>query len=258
MFGRKELPKIRLYGWKKDLPDFRDHIFQAAPIQAALPSKIDLRQYCPPVYDQGNLGSCTAQAIAALVQIDEIKLNRPDKATPSRLYIYYNERLIEGTVSSDSGATLRDGIKTLNSQGFCDESLWPYVEKKFTTKPSTKCYTAAKTHLVQKYQAVPQNLNSVKAVLAQGFPIVFGMTVYDSFESDQVAATGIVPLPTHSESMLGGHAMCIVGYDDAKHWFIVRNSWSADWGSKGYCFIPYSYLLDQNLASDFWTVTFVN
>src|SRR5438128_696006 len=122
---------IKRYGWLPDVPDQRDHVY-AAPsgVLHKLPAKIDLRPKCPPVYNQGQLGSCTANAIAAAVQFDRMKQNLKPAFAPSRLFIYYNERAIEGTVDNDSGAMLRDGIKSIAKQGDCAETHWPYPNRK--------------------------------------------------------------------------------------------------------------------------------
>jgi C1A family cysteine protease len=242
------------YGWQRDLPDHRDYLFAAAP--ATLPVSVDLRPQCPPVYDQGQLGSCTANAIAAAIQFDRLKQKISD-FTPSRLFIYYNERVIEHTVTSDSGAQIRDGIKTVAKQGDCPETEWPYVISKFKTKPSVKCYADALKYKTVSYQRVTQSLAQLKGCLAAGFPFVFGFTVYESFESAAVAKSGHASLPKSGEQVVGGHAVVGVGYDDAKSWFVVRNSWSAKWGLKGYFTLPYAYVADANLASDFWTIRVV-
>ena len=241
-------------GWTPDRPDQRDHRF---PIHLfdllKLPQSVDLRAQCPPVYDQGELGSCTANAIAGALEFDQIK-QKEQEATPSRLFIYYNERLKEGTVNSDSGAAIRDGVKSVNSQGVCPESDWPYDIGQFTVQPSQQCYQEALLHRSVAYQRVKQDVTHIKAALAAGYPVVFGFTVYTSFESAQVASTGVVPLPGLDESVLGGHAVVAVGYDDAKQWFVIRNSWSDQWGDKGYCYMPYAYLGNRGLASDFWVI----
>jgi C1A family cysteine protease len=173
---------------------------------------------------------------------------------PSRLFIYYNERLIEGTVKSDSGAMIRDGIKTVAKQGVCSEELWKYDIAEFAVKPPQRCYRAALDNRVLSYQRVPQTLISVKGCLAHGYPVVFGFQVYESFESKQVAETGVVPLPATSEELLGGHAVLAVGYDDASTRFLVRNSWGPAWGQGGYCTMPYPYLTERSLSSDFWAI----
>ncbi len=249
--------KISRYGWLPDLPDHRDHLY-AAPVEmlAMLPARKDLSPHCPAVYDQGQLGSCTANAIAAAIEFDRLQQKLPD-FTPSRLFIYYNERVIEHTVDSDSGAQIRDGIKSVNSQGDCPEPEWPYVITKFKTKPPTKCYADACKYKVVAYRRLIQMLSQLKGCLASGYPFVFGFTVYESFENKQVAETGHALLPRPGERAIGGHAVMAVGYDDAKQWFIIRNSWGDQWGMKGYFTLPYAYLTDENLASDFWTIRVV-
>jgi C1A family cysteine protease len=250
--------KISHYGWLPDLPDHRDHLY-AAPVEVAgaLPASIDLRAQCPPVYDQGQLGSCTANAIAGAIEFDQMKQNLAQIFTPARLFIYYNERVIEHTVDSDSGAQIRDGIKSVGQQGDCPEIEWPYAISKFKIKPPKNCYADALKYKAVLYQRLTPVLSQLKGCLASGYPFVFGFTVYESFESAQVAKTGHASLPKSSEQSIGGHAVMCVGYDDAKQWFIVRNSWGPKWGMKGYFTLPYSYLISANLASDFWTIRVV-
>ena len=243
------------YGWIPDLPDQRDFQFAApSAVQANLPPSVDLTPSCPPVYDQGQLGSCTGNGVAGVVQFDAMKEKLVDTSTPSRLFIYYNERVIEGTVKSDSGAQIRDGIKTVAATGACDETLWPYDITMFAHKPPAACYKAAKGQRAIEYARVGQTLSQFKACLASGYPIVFGFTVYESFESPAVASTGVVPMPAAGETVLGGHCVVAVGYDDASQRFTIRNSWGASWGLAGYATMPYAYLLSSSLASDFWTV----
>jgi C1A family cysteine protease len=205
------------------------------------------------VYNQGQLGSCTANAIAGAIQFEEMKQKIP-ALMPSRLFIYYNERVIEHTVGTDSGATLRDGLKTVAKRGFCSQAVWPYLIKKFTQQPPPRCYERASRHKVRTYMRLSQDLNTMKGCLASGHPFVFGFTVYAGFESPMVAKTGIVPMPKSNGHVLGGHAVLAVGYNDANRRFIVRNSWGADWGRRGYFVIPYEYLLSPDLSNDFWTV----
>ena len=247
--------KIARYGWIPDLPDARDHLYAAPPAYLSnLPAKVDLRDQCPKeIYDQGQLGSCTGNAIAAAFEFGLLKQKLED-FMPSRLFIYYNERVIEGTVGSDSGAQIRDGIKSVAKQGVCPETEWPYDISQFTDQPPASCYQHALEHQVTSYQRVAQIPNQMKGCLAHGFPFVLGFTVYESFESDEVAKTGVVPMPASGEQVLGGHAVLAVGYDDAAQRFVVRNSWGESWGQGGYFTMPYAYLADRTLAQDFWAI----
>src|SRR3569833_1519688 len=204
--------KTKHYGWIPDIPDQRDNLY-AAPVAAlqALPASDDLRSQCPPVYDQGQLGSCTANAIAAAMQFERMKQKLND-FIPSRLFIYYNERVIEGTVNSDSGAMIRDGIKSVGNQGDCPETEWPYNIANFAEKPPAKCYRDAAKHKAILYQRLIRNLNHMRGCLAAGYPFTVGFSVYESFESQQVAQTGNAPMPAAGEKLLGGHAVLAVGY----------------------------------------------
>jgi len=177
---------------------------------------------------------------------------------PSRLFIYYNERVIENTVQTDSGAQVRDGMKTVHTQGVCPETTWPYVISEFAQKPYESCYKDALTHLSTSYKRVARNIDQMKACLADGYPFILGFTAYQSFESALVAQTGIMNMPGPKETVVGGHAVLAVGYDDAQSRFIVRNSWGADWGMAGYFTMPYAYLLNEQLSSDFWTIRLVS
>lgn len=241
-------------GWVPSLPDFRDFHY-AAPLRelGTLPPSIDLREVSPPVYDQGQLGSCTSNAIAGAHEFCQIK-EQEKPFVPSRLFIYYNERVIEGSVNYDSGAYLRDGMKSIAKQGVCTEDSWPYNISQYTSKPASQCYKDALKHKALIYQRVTRNLMQFKGCLASGYPFILGFTVYESFESNKTTTTGVMTMPSQSENVLGGHAVVAVGYDDSKQWWICRNSWSADWGDKGHFYMPYAYLLDSSLSSDFWTL----
>ncbi len=245
------------YGWKPDKPDFRDYkyasefLFKAA-FRPSLPERVDLRPSCPQVYYQGDLGSCTANALAGALEFDYMKQSKD--MMPSRLFIYYNERDLEGTISSDNGAELRDGLKTLVKYGACPESEWPYNILQFKDEPSEKCYLDAKQFKIVQYSRLEQNKHDLCYCLSTGYPFVFGFTVYESFESNKVAHTGIVPLPSRAERVVGGHAVMAVGYDISQDIVIVRNSWGKDWGQQGYFMMPFDYILNSNLAEDFWTI----
>ena len=248
---------VRSYGWRPDLPDHRDHLYAApAPILRGLPSIVDLRVGCPPIWDQGQLGSCTAHAIGAAVEFDRLKQHQPP-IDPSRLFIYYNERAMEGTITSDAGAMIRDGIKSVATQGVCPESHWPYDVRRFAIRPTPLCYQEAIKDRALAYRRVNQALGEMQGCLAAGYPFVFGFSVYSSFETREVSNTGTAPMPGRKDSLLGGHAVLAVGYDDAEQRFLVRNSWGTGWGDHGFFTLPYAYLTSRQLASDFWTITSV-
>lgn len=250
--------KVQRFGWIPDLPDIRDHMY-AAPqkVMTDLPPSVDLRQQCPPVYDQGELGSCTGNCIAGAIQFDREKQSLTPDFVPSRLFIYYNERVIEHTVSQDVGAMIRDGIKSIAKIGVCSEDEWPYETQKFAKRPPSKAFKDALAHKAVSYTRLINTLPQLKGCLASGYPFVFGFSVYESFEGQEVAKTGVVPMPQSSEKQLGGHAVMCVGYDDPSQRFIVRNSWGPDWGLAGYFTIPYAYLTENNLADDFWTIRLI-
>lgn len=239
------------YHWLRDKPDARDHAF--APRLTTLPASMDLRANCSTIEDQGQLGSCTGNAIAGIV---EYLCRRARKTTDvSRLFIYYQERVYEGTVSYDNGAYIRDGIKAVNKIGVPTESLWPYNINRFAYRPSQAAYVNAATRKAVGYQRCA-NFAAVKAAIAQGYPVVVGFDVYESFETQAVADTGMMPYPnTATEQLLGGHAVALVGYNDATGKFIARNSWGTGWGDHGYFYMPYQVIQDTNMSDDFWIIT---
>lgn len=265
----------RKFNLNRDIidPNNPEHktIILAVP-RAGLPKSIDLRPQCPPIYDQGTLGSCTGNGLAAAFAfIEHHKLNskpntnsflkphlKPDSNKtwfmPSRLFIYYNERRMEGTIPDDAGASIADGVKSIHDIGVCSETHWPYDITKFTQQPPTLLYKEAAKHRTNKYRRLSNDLIQLKTALAQNSLVVFGICVYESFQSDEVARTGIVPMPGPNEHFLGGHCIVLCGYNDETSMFIVRNSWGTQWGQQGYCEMPYTYVSDENLSCDFWAI----
>jgi len=247
------LPRDPKYGWIPDLPDQRD--FPYTQYEAVIPvlrGHADLRVNCTPVENQGKLGSCTACALVG--NLEYIKLRSLKRIINfSKLFLYYNERVITRQQGTDSGASLRDGIKTLRKTGDCLETLWPYVVAKFRDKPTPLCYRDAGAYQITSYYRL-HSLNDMKHTLASGYPFVFGFAVYESFESKRTGTTGIVSMPAPRERVIGGHAVCAVGYDEGKRWFIIRNSWGPRWGDGGYFYLPYDYISRASLAADFWTI----
>lgn len=254
------MPISRGYGWKPSLPDIRDYRLHFGDVAVA--PEVDLRTsgYLPEVWDQGQIGSCTAHGAGAAYSFDLAKQGTAKNFSPSRLFIYYATRTIEGTEDQDSGATITDAIKSLNQYGAPVESDWIYDISKFTVKPPQKAYDDGKLREAVKYARVGQTVNELQACLTAGTPVVIGFTVYDSFESQEVASTGDVPLPSTAEKILGGHCVLVVGYtvrNGVPVW-ICRNSWGKDWGDQGYFYFPQAYLTNPNLADDFWTVQTVS
>jgi len=243
----------RKYGWIPDIPDKRDFLYaKIMKVPKILPDMVDLRKGCSQVEDQGQLGSCTANALVGNLEFLDIQ-DGNGYTDQSRLFIYYNERLLRGMVNEDSGAMLRDGIKSLVKWGSCPESVWPYEINNFTKKPPVKAYQLGKKHCITSYHRL-NTLDEMKICLASGFPFVFGFAVYESFETQEVASTGIVNLPKRNERMLGGHAVVAVGYNEKQKRFIIRNSWGSDWGMNGYFTMPYQYLSSRDLSDDFWVI----
>lgn len=244
-------PMIARYTWRRDKPDARDHIY--TPVVTTLPTSVDLRSYASAIEDQGQLGSCTGNAIAGAIELIDRK--RGKLLDVSRLFIYYQERVLEGDVMYDNGAYIRDGIKACYTYGAPLESTWPYNLSKWATRPTASAYTDAAKRKVTGYKRCT-DFTAVKAALAAGTPVIIGFDVYASFESDAVAANGMMPYPnTATEEYLGGHAVCLVGYNDTTQRFIARNSWGTSWGDHGYFYMPYQVIQNTTMSSDFWTIS---
>jgi len=237
-------------------PDPRDYrlTYMATAVTAAsVPTTINLEPICPPVYDQGDIGSCTANSSCCMYS-SVYKKTVKTLFLPSRLFLYYNTRVLENTVGFDSGATLRNTLKSLSKTGVCPETLWPYSIQNLFRKPGTAAYSSATTNRAVAYASLDTtNLGTMKKVLVSGSVFVLGMLVYQSFMT--MNGTWTVPIPnTNKEKLLGGHAVCVVGYDDSKKCFLVRNSWGTRWGLKGNFWLPYSFVMNPRLAFDAWVL----
>jgi C1A family cysteine protease len=243
----------RAYGWRRSTRPSA-HPRYAIPAHHAagnLPASVDLTPECPPVYDQGTLGSCTANALAGLFQFLLIKRGRPS-FVPSRLMIYWGERAIEGTKAQDSGANGDDGLTFLQQKGVCPESTWPYDPARFAEIPPPIAWSQATRHKIADAVSIADGqIDEVRSCLASGYPVAFGFVAYPDLESEKVAVSGRLPMPTKGDEPIGGHEVLIVGYDDASQMFKVRNSWGPGWGLAGYFLMPYAYVADPTLASDF-------
>ena len=245
----------KIKGWLPDLPDRRDILYSAPRIKKAeMPSSIDLTSQSPPVYDQGVLSSCVGNSTCSMYQFVAMKQKLANcKDIPSRLFVYYNARLLEGIESNDAGCQIRDAMKTLAKEGVCEEKYWPYVVNEVNTKPNSAAYEFADHHTTLQYSRLDNtDLSVLKGCLVEGFPFVFGMTLYESFEN--VPGTGIVSMPGDGEGVVGGHAMKCIGFSDKISCFIVRNSWGENFGDRGNCYIPFKYMTDNSLSDDFWTI----
>jgi C1A family cysteine protease len=247
------LLKDRVLNWKPQMPDIRDLAFRTKFAVAPLPAESDvIRPKSPPCYDQLNLGACTGNGIAFLHHWDQIVQGLP-VFMPARLMIYFDERKKEHTISTDSGAIIRDGMKVIVKDGVCPESMWPYDVSKFTLQPTKECYAIGAKHKAKSYSTLAQTAYQLKASLAAGIPYTFGFPVYTSFMNQDVAKTGIMPMPQPGDSLEGGHCVDAVGYCiiNNRNYYIVRNSWGTDWGINGYFFMPVQYMEERELASDF-------
>lgn len=255
---------IQRYGWKPSLPDHRD--FKASLSGLSILDEVDPRGQMPRVWDQGQLGSCTANAVAACIEYDRHLDGHPWR-TPSRLMIYYGERMLEGSLANgDTGAMGRDGFKFAQTYGWVREGRWPYDISQYQVRPPDDLWTAAlNNRLTKSYVSVPQTIEGIKSVLSNKQTVAFGFTVYDSFESSAVLKSGVVPMPGANESTLGGHEVLAVGYfASLPNYVLVRNSWgssfytgqvpgAAEHGG-GYFLMPWKYITDPGLAGDLRTI----
>lgn len=249
-----DVPCFQKYHWKADKPDTRDYKYTVTNKQQY--NVIDLRRYCTQIEDQGNLGSCTGQAIASAIELHNKRFNKTDDI--SRLFIYYYEREILGTIHFDSGAYIRDGIKVCNKKGAPLEKFWPYNIKKFKDKPVTEAISDALKRRVTRYERVENHQGCLDAI-TNGYPVVIGFNVYSSFETPIVYSKGLMPYPnTKVERLLGGHAVLLVGYDKSKEHYIVRNSWGKYWGDNGYFYMPFKVIQNPSMSGDFWVIKSVN
>lgn len=246
--------EIAKYHWTPDRLDTRDFLYNR--VNRRLSNIVDMRPFCTTVENQESLGSCTGQAIAGAI---ELLNNRNRKPTDvSRLFIYYYERLLIGTVNYDSGAYIRDGIKSVFRWGAPLERFWPYIINKFTHMPSKEAHDDGLRRKVTRYERIV-DINGCLDALNNGFPVVIGFHVYSSFESITVRRTGVMSYPNkRRERMLGGHAVLLVGYDMQRRVFIARNSWGAGWGDRGYFYMPFSVIEDRTMSGDFWIIRSVN
>jgi C1A family cysteine protease len=241
--------------WKKDPRVHSNNVKLHVPSLTLLPATVNLIAGMPPVLDQGDLGSCVSNATSACLQYC-LTQEKETSFTPSRLYIYYNGRFLEGwPANEDTGLYVGDGAKSAAQYSACSEVDWPYNTSKFSNEPTPNCYKDALKDKLTSYWNLSQDATTLKTALSQGFPFMFGFDVYSSFMSAAVASSGIVPMPNvTTETYEGGHCVAVYGYNDATQMFLCQNSWGTGWGQKGLFEMPYAYVLSNSLSSDFWTL----
>ena len=217
---------------------------------SSTPTTVDLRNKISIMYDQGPLGSSVANALCYAYIYDNSEYK------PSRLFLYYNEHYLDRGDNKNTESTLSHAVNALEKYGMCSETIWPYNVSKFAVKPLEEAYIEGLKDEVITANRVLQTMSSLKGCLTSGFPFVVGIEIYSSFESNMVTKTGYVPLPNiNHEELLGGHAVICIGFNDSKGVWIMKNSWGALWGDKGYFYLPYSYLTNPQLCGDAWKIT---
>ncbi len=227
------------------------------PVSTDLPDHVDLRGQCPDIYDQGQIGSCTANSLAGDIEFIKMKQGQDQTGTPARLDIYEQERQAEGSFPDDSGASVADGIQCAKTTGVCPESDWPYSQANMNMTPTDQVKQDRPDNKITNAICLDNtDINQLKQSLADGYPVTLGIHVYQSFENSSNAHTGVINMPKKNEQEIGGHSMLLVGYDDKSQRFIFRNSWGSDWGDNGYGTIPYKYISSPDLTyqNEFWSV----
>lgn len=249
-----EGPRLNYKFGTADVRDFKYKAYTTDVDPASLPESADIRAHWGSVLDQGDLGSCVANAVAGAIRATR-SANNLSVYDPSRLFIYYFARVLDGTdPTEDAGTYIKSGFKAVNKHKVCSEKNWPYKIADFAVEPSQNAQKAAAQHRKFNYLSLDGTPEEIKHSLAAGYPVVFGTDVYRSFMTKAVAQTGKVPVPNKtSEELMGGHAMAIVGYDNTAGHYVVANSWGAEWGDKGFCYVPFEYIHDTDMTGDFWT-----
>jgi len=244
--------KINYQFQKKDQRDYKYLKTVPPKFLSKLPSQFSLQNRIGIILDQGEIGSCVSNAFALCLQMLTNKHVRM-----SRLFHYYCGRAIQGESSTvDTGLDIRMAANIIRKFGACAEQNWPYVTANYSKLPPLNVFKASKLFKKYYYTFLDQNLNSLKTCLSiSSSPILFGFNVYDSFLN---STKGVIPMPNvETEEFQGGHCMLIVGYNDTTQRFTCANSWGSSWGDRGLCYMPYAYLLDSTLSSDFCQLNIV-
>lgn len=255
------------YGLMRRRPDRRDYAF-APPDRWDGSTEVDLAGLFPErPYDQGPLGSCVSQGTAGCADFARVRMGLEPMHRPSRLFLYYEGRRLAGyPLSQDTGLQIRDGFQALAKSGASPENLWPYEVERFADRPDPIAYVIAEQNQALAYGSVqPEQINDT---IASGYPVCFGFDVYESFETQTVASTGVMPVPVKTrEQVVGGHCMVFIstpvpgteirGADPRRTYRKARNSWGLSWGipeDPGHVWFPTDEV-DNGDSSDFWVVT---
>ena len=234
-----------LHGYREDIPDGRD--FKYVLTVKSLPSSIDLRnKWIFKIENQGSQGSCAANATASAIEF--VLSNSGDSPEVSRSFLYYMARSLRNWQNQDTGSLIRDNIKVAASIGIASEFCMPYNDRDYKTPPSLKCLEEANRHKIGNYYSI-DGIEQYKTCLSEGYPVIFGMYLFSQFMNN---VGGKIEMP--SGVSIGGHAMVMCGYDDAKEYLIIRNSWGPFWGDGGFAYLPYDYLRTDGWSDDAWTI----
>ena len=242
---------VRKYGAIRDVHDVRDKMFLARPRAVCLPPVVDLREWAGPIKDQGQEGSCTGHAFSSAREWINRRYEK-GSVVLSPQCLYAEELIADGSFPQDAGSMPRTGCRVLTKQGCCEASLFPYVAGQITAPTAEQAANALK-YRTGAYHRIA-TLDDVLTCLADPtpWPVPVAFTVYQSFESQEVADTGIMPIPQPGEQVLGGHEVLCVGYDLPKRLALIQNSWSSSWGQRGFFQMPFDVLSSSD--SDLWMV----
>jgi C1A family cysteine protease len=245
---------LRVGGYRPDKKSRNPQKFSAShDSDQELPAIVDLRPFMTPVENQRNSNSCTANAMAGAYEYLDNRING-EATDVSRLFIYYNARALDGRTRHDEGTYLSHCVKVVRKYGACSEETWPFTLRKIKAKPPKSAYQEAVRFRIEDAAAVEVDLDTMRSCLAEGYPFVFGLQLFESFNGAG-GNGGLVSMPDpDNEKHNGGHAMLCVGYSDPDRVFIIRNSWGEEWGDEGYCYVPYDYMADPNFNHDCWVI----
>lgn len=239
-------------GWIRDKPDPRD--FRAKRQFGDYCHDLRDTGFLPPIYQQYDTNACTSMSIGAAIEYMTKKEGKPE-FKPSKLFIYWNARMLSNCTDRDDGAEIRDAFKSLSRWGSAPDADLPFLHQNIQREPPQKAYDDAKKEVITQYSRLSSTASDIMFTIMQGKPVVFGFEMYENLQDDDVIKTGNIKMPKGKH--LGGHCMLIVGVAKTGNYVIVRNSWGEEWGDKGYGTIPIDYIENDNLTGDFWTIDVV-